>query len=116
MKALTAVFGFLKKKLPNWLENLLWGALIIVAMQFVVVRPLEQKYERLLVAYENLASQEKYKIENRFDKIKTTQDGRLVIELDNQMFDLSPSAPVDTITGISEKKKNIFQRIFRKNR
>ena len=99
----------------NWtnkIENIILIALTVLAVKFVMIKPLENQLERQNQTIEKLAEKEKYsyQILNRFEKKIKSKDGELVLDLDNTVQDNSPN--LDTSRAEPDKKTGFLQRLF----
>lgn len=98
-------------RIENAVISLVTAFIVIVAVHFISIKPLERQIERQNVLIERLAQIEKYKIQNDFGKMKPKNGSDIVIDLNNEMkLELEPIAG-DTIE--KEKKKSFFKRIFK---
>ncbi len=102
-------------KLPNWIENPLIAILTLLAINFLIIQPMANRYERRLdkqsAVIVELAKIEKYKIQNDFEKLKSTKGSDIVIDLDNKLEALELDLNTDSIPSV-KKKKGFFRKIF----
>ena len=101
----------------NTIENALVVIITVAVMKFTVVDPMASRYESRLdkqsAVIVELAKIEKYKIQNDFEKMKTQKGGQIVLDLENKLnaLEMESSAPLDTISGLPDKK-GFFKRLF----
>ena len=108
------MMNYLKNWNPiNTVENILIFIAAIVLMNWFVVKPLNQKLERMENVLFELAQQPKYQIENDFGKMKA-KDGQVVLDLNNTMNTQNlETIPNDTI---QETERNFWDKLFGRNK
>lgn len=103
----------LNKILPILITFLLTAFLTFAVMKVTTVSMLKQEIVRLELVNEKqnvlileLAKIEKYKIENTFDKIKTSENGNLVLSIDSKL------QSIKNTTDSTVVKKSLWKRVF----
>lgn len=97
-------------RIENAVISIVTALVVIVAIHFISIKPLERQIEKQNQLIEQLAKIEKYKIENDFGKMKPKNGSDIIIDLNNEMkLELEPIS-TDTIEA---KKKSFFKRIFK---
>lgn len=103
----------LNKILPILITFLLTVFLTFAVMKVTTVSMLKQEIVRLELVNEKqnvlileLAKIEKYKIENKFDKIKTSENGNLVLSIDSKL------QSIKNTTDSTVVKKSLWKRVF----
>jgi len=104
----------MKINIINTLENLGVAALTLLVINFFIIKPMRIDFNKRLDKQDKLikelATLEKYQIENNFDKLKSHK-GEIILDLNNDMTVVDIDT---TITEISEDtvKVGFFKRLF----
>lgn len=100
----------LANRIENALISIGTALLVIVAIHFISIKPLERQIEKQNMLIERLAKIEKYKIENDFGKMKPKGGSDIIIDLDNDMK-IELDSMIQNTTMV-EDKKGFFKRLF----
>ena len=111
--------------ITNRIENIVIAivaiVLTVIFLEIVRIQPLKKQISIQKVDFDkridkqnaiivDLAKIEKYKIENRFDKLKA-KDGQIVLQLDNKLTALSLDSIKAPVAKPAEAKKTFFQKL-----
>jgi hypothetical protein len=93
----------------NTIENIIVAMVVVLFMNFFVVKPLRTDMHKLQKEIIELAKEPRYQIENDFGKMKA-KDGSLVLDLNNNMNTQNlQNTPADTIR---ETDRTFWDKIF----
>ena len=93
----------------NTIENLVIAIVAALMVYFIAVRPLEKQLIQQNKLIKELSEQEKYKIENTFEKVKTDKSGKVNLQINSELNNNSNN---DTLKVKKEKKRKKFLGIF----
>lgn len=94
----------------NTLENLLIVFVMLVAMNFLFIKPLRNDIKEITLY---LGEKPTYSIQNDFDKMRNKGNGSIVLDLNNQV-NHNELMPMDTVKIDSVQKAPFYKRWFRR--
>lgn len=96
----------------NTIENVLIAVVTLLIINFLIIRPLRNDLNEMRESLTEIAMQPKYSITNDFEKMRTKQNGSIVLDLNNELNPME-LRPMDTL-AVEEPKKSFINRLFRK--
>ena len=94
----------------NTIENIIVALVVVLFMNFFVVKPLRSDMRALQKEIVEMAKEPRYQIENDFGKMKA-KDGSLVLDLNNNMNTQNlENIPLDTVP----EQRNFWDKLFKR--
>ncbi len=100
----------MKRDWWNSFENILIVVIILVAMNYLYIKPLRTDIKEITLY---LAEKPTYSIDNDFGKIRTKGNGSIVLDLNNEL-NHNELMPMDSVVVDSVQKVPFYKRWFRR--
>ena len=96
-------------KIWNTIENISISLIMLLAINFVIIKPMRKEMREQFKIVAEIAAQPKYSISNDFEKMRTKKNGSITLDLNNQLNTLE--LEIRSQDSVEIEQNSIFQKL-----